>query len=482
MTTQRMLAALSASELVERYTDGSLSPVEVTAAVLETVQELDPGLNAFVVTTPEKAMAAARQSEKRWRRGEPCGPIDGVPTSTKDIITVQGLPTRKGSLTTANQPVDTADAPTTRNLFRSGATLIGKTTTPEFGWKAVTDSPLTGVTRNPWNHALTPGGSSGGAAAACAAGMGPLHIGTDGGGSIRIPASFAGIFGLKPTFGRVPAFPHSPFGTLAHIGPMTRTVADAELMLRVLCEHDARDSCAVRPDYIEQHDNDESHWKGKRVGFIERIPGIEVDPEIDMVVRSSITKLEELGATVENITIDDTDIRDVFRMHWYTGARQMSHSFSNTDMNQLDQGLRKVIEESLNFALDDFLQAASRRIEISNNLERLHDAYDVLVSPAVPVKPMATGHEVSDPVQQKRWIDWAQYSYLFNLSQQPAASIPCGFTPDGCPVGLQIVGPRFSDYRLLRLCMALEPALAEKLKGGPTPPWDSPPVPFAGAQ
>lgn len=471
MTTQRMLAALSASELVERYADGSLSPVEVTAAVLKTVEELDPQLNAFVLTTPERAIAAARQSEERWRRGQPCGPIDGVPTSTKDIITVQGLPTRKGSLTTASQPVDTADAPTTRNLLRSGATLIGKTTTPEFGWKAVTDSPLTGVTRNPWNQALTPGGSSGGAAAACAAGMGPLHIGTDGGGSIRIPASFTGIFGLKPTFGRVPTFPHSPFGTLAHIGPMTRTVADAELMLRVLCEHDGRDSCAVRPEYLEQHNDDASHWEGKRVGFIERVPGIDVDPEINMVIRAGLTKLEDLGAIVENITIDDTDIRDVFRMHWYTGARKLSRSFSNADINQLDQGLQEVIEESLTFTLDDFLQAASRRIAISNNLERLHDTYDVLVSPAVPIRPMATNHEVSDPAWQKRWIDWAQYSYLFNLSQQPAASIPCGFTPDDSPVGLQIVTPRFSDYRLLRLCTMLESALAETLAKGPRPPW-----------
>jgi aspartyl-tRNA(Asn)/glutamyl-tRNA(Gln) amidotransferase subunit A len=291
--------------------------------------------------------------------------------------------------------------------------------------------------------------------------MGPLHVGTDGGGSIRIPASFTGIFGLKPTFGRVPAFPHSPFGTLAHIGPMTRTVADAESMFRVLCEQDARDPCAVRPDYIEQQSPDGSQWSGKRVAFIERIAGIDVDPEVDGVVKSTLQKLEALGATVAPITLDDdVDIREIFRMHWYSGARQLARAFSNDDMARLDPGFREVVEESREFTLDECQDAAIRRIQISSRLEQLHDKFDVLVSATVPIKPFPVNQEVADPAHQRRWIDWAQYSYLFNLSQQPAASVPCGFTPDGCPVGLQIVGPRFSDYRLLGLCAGLEQALA----------------------
>jgi len=244
---------------------------------------------------------------------------------------------------------------------------------------------------------------------------------------------------------------------------MTRTVADAELMFRVLCEHDSRDSFAIRPEYIEQRSPDASQWAGKRVAFIERMTGIDVDPDVDEVVKNTLHKLEASGATIDPITLDDdADIRDVFRMHWYSGARQLSRAFSNDDMERLDPGFREVVEESREFTLDEFQAAATRRVQINSRLEQLHDTYDVIVSPAVPIKPFPVNQEVADPVKQQRWIDWAQYSYLFNLSQQPAASVPCGFTPDGCPVGLQIVGPRFSDYRLLGLCAGLEEMLASE--------------------
>lgn len=464
MGTSPDLRTMTAVELVDRYRRRELSPVEVTHAVLGAVEELDPRLNAFVLVAPEEALEAARQSEDRWRRGEPCGPVDGVPATVKDIITVRGWPTHKGSLTLRGQPADAADAPSTRNLRRNGAILIGKTTTPEFGWKAVTDSPATGITRNPWNPALTPGGSSGGAAVAAATGMGALHIGTDGGGSIRIPASFTGIFGLKPTFGRVPAYPPSVFGTLAHIGPMTRTAADAELMLRVLCEPDSRDWLAVRSELVEPAPaGEEPRWQSRRVGYFHDLPGIEVAPEVDAAIRSALQRIEDMGAAVETIPLADLEARGEFRIHWYASARQLSRSFPAEAFEQLDPGLRTIIEEARAFSLDDYLDAVVRRGELGRRLQQLHDHYDVLVSAAVPVKPLPAGAEVSDATTQERWIDWAQYSYPFNLSQQPAASVPCGFTPDGCPVGLQLVGPRFSDHRLLRLCAQLEDVLGTAL-------------------
>ncbi|MCS6855984.1 MAG: amidase family protein, partial [Elioraea sp.] len=201
----------------------------------------DPVLNAFCLVAWRTALAAARESERRWMKGEPQGLLDGVPVSIKDLVLTRGWPTLRGSKTIDPKGPWKDDAPCVARLREHGAVLIGKTTTPEFGWKGVTDSPLTGVTRNPWDPRLTPGGSSGGAAAALAAGMGPLAIGTDGGGSIRIPCAFTGVFGLKPSFGRVPAWPLSPMGTVAHVGPMTRSVADAALMMNVIALPDTRD-------------------------------------------------------------------------------------------------------------------------------------------------------------------------------------------------------------------------------------------------
>ena len=237
------------TDLLALYRSRQASPVEATRAVLERIDALNPTLNAFCLLAADEALASAEASEARWRRGHGrCGPLDGVPTSIKDLILTKGWPTLRGSRTVdPNQPWD-IDAPATARLREAGAVLIGKTTTPEFGCKGETNSPLTGITRNPWDPTKTPGGSSGGTAAAVAAGMGPLSVGTDGAGSVRIPAAFCGNFGLKPSFGRVPAYPLSPFGTVSHLGPHTMSVRDAALMMNVLKQPDARDWTSLPPD------------------------------------------------------------------------------------------------------------------------------------------------------------------------------------------------------------------------------------------
>ena len=234
-------ATLTPPTLLRLYRRKELSPVEVTRACLDRIERWNDRVHAFCLVDGEAALAAARESEARWRRGEPLGLLDGVPATIKDLVLTRGWIARRGSHTTEGHPPAAADAPATARLREAGAVLLGSTTTPEFGWKGVTDNPLGHVARNPWDIARTPGGSSGGAAVAAALGMGALHVGTDGGGSIRIPASFCGIVGLKPTFGRVPAWPLSPFGTVAHLGPMTRTVEDAALMLTVMSRPDIRD-------------------------------------------------------------------------------------------------------------------------------------------------------------------------------------------------------------------------------------------------
>ena len=232
-------AYLTATEMLAEFEAGRLSPVEATRAVLDRIEAANDAVNAYCLVDEERALAAAKAAQERWRRGEPHGLLDGVPVSIKDILLTKGWPTLRGSKTVDPAGPWTDDAPAVARLRESGAVLVGKNTTPEFGWKGVTDSPLTGVTRNPWDPSKTPGGSSGGGAAAVASGMGPLTIGTDGGGSIRIPCAFTGLFGLKPSFGRVPAWPLSPFGTVAHLGPMSRTVGDAALLLNVSPAHAA---------------------------------------------------------------------------------------------------------------------------------------------------------------------------------------------------------------------------------------------------
>ncbi|MEJ2122586.1 MAG: amidase family protein, partial [Alphaproteobacteria bacterium] len=293
------LALAPATELVALYKAGKASPVEATQAALARIEKHNPALNAFNLIDAKGALDTAKASEARWAKGEPAGPIDGVPTSIKDIVYTKGWPTLRGSKTIdPDQPWE-VDAPCTARLREAGAVLLGKTTTPEFGWKGVTDSPLTGITRNPWNTDMTPGGSSGGAAAACVTGMGALHIGTDGGGSVRIPAGLTGLFGMKASYGVVPAWPPSPFGTLANVGPMTRTVGDGALMLTVLAGPDARDWYALPPLNRDFTQGLDKGVKGLKIAYAPNPDGVNVEPDIAAHVESAVKLLEELGATVE---------------------------------------------------------------------------------------------------------------------------------------------------------------------------------------
>src|SRR5690349_2865780 len=292
------LCALSATDLLDGYRKHQLSPVEVTRTVLERIEKLNPVLNAFNLVS-DRALDEAQASEARWQSGQPKGLLDGVPVSIKDILLTKGWPTLRGSKTVDPKGPWNDDAPATARLREHGAVLLGKTTTPEFGWKGVTDSPLTGITRNPWNSKKTPGGSSGGAVAAVAAGMGPLAVGTDGGGSIRIPCSFTGLFGLKPSFGRVPAWPLSPFGTVAHVGPIARSVADAALMLNVLALPDARDWHALPFEPRDWRTGLEDGVRELRIAFSRDLGYAKVDAEVASVVADAVKVFADLGAKVE---------------------------------------------------------------------------------------------------------------------------------------------------------------------------------------
>jgi aspartyl-tRNA(Asn)/glutamyl-tRNA(Gln) amidotransferase subunit A len=447
------LCALSATELVDAFRKKTLSPVDVTRAVLARIEKLNPVLNAFCLVS-ENALEEAKASEARWSAGQPRGLLDGVPVSIKDIILTKGWPTLRGSKTIDPKGPWNDDAPATARLREHGAVLLGKTTTPEYGWKGVTDSPLTGITRNPWNTAKTPGGSSGGAAAAVASGMGPLAVGTDGGGSIRIPCSFTGLFGIKPSFGRVPAWPLSPFGTVAHVGPMTRTVTDAALMLNVLAQPDARDWHALPYEARDWRMGLDGGVEGLRIAYSPDLGYARVDAEVRQIVDDAVAVFSELGANVERKDPGFADPAPIFTAHWFSGAAFLMKGVKNQEL--VDPGLREVAAQGAKITAEQLLEAQMKRGALGLHMNLFHRDYDLLVTPTLSIAAFDAGKEVADKMLQERWTDWTPFSFPFNLTQQPAASIPCGLTKAGLPVGLHLVGPRYADALVLRAARAFE--------------------------
>ena len=453
-------ALLPAATLVKLYREGALSPVEATRAALARIERHDGTLNAFRLVDHEAALEAALRSEERWQIKAPRGRLDGVPVSIKDLVLTKGWPTLRGSKAVdPDQPWD-EDAPAVARLREHGAVLLGKTTTPEFGWKGVTDSPLTGITRNPWNPDKTPGGSSGGAAAAVAAGMGALAFGTDGGGSIRIPAGFTGIFGHKPSFGRVPAYPLSPFGTVAHVGPMTRSVADAALMLTVISEPDPRDPYALPPAEVDYMEGLDRGVQGLKIAFSPNLGGKPVDPEVAALVERAAQRFAELGATVEIAEPEMPDCGEIFRTLWFAGAGYILASLTKAQKEAMDPGLLEIAKVGAEITLHRHIDAVRAREAFSKTMKTFHwQGWDLLLTPSLPIPAFDAGLEMPPDQGEQRWVDWTPFTYPFNLTGQPAASIPCGLTEAGLPVGLQIVGPHFADAQVLQAAAAFEAAV-----------------------
>jgi aspartyl-tRNA(Asn)/glutamyl-tRNA(Gln) amidotransferase subunit A len=452
------LCSLTATELVRLYSGKRLSPVEVTKAVLERIEKFNPVLNAFCVVDRKQAIQSATQSEKRWLKNEPKGQLDGVPVSIKDLILTRGWPTLRGSRTIDPKQPWNDDAPCVARLREHGAVIVGKTTTPEFGWKGVTDSPLTGITRNPWNTKMTPGGSSGGAASAVAAGMGPLAIGTDGGGSIRIPCGFTGLFGIKPSFGRVPAWPLSPMGTVAHVGPMTKTVTDAALMLTVISEPDARDWHALPYDPRDYRVGLDDGVKGLRIAYSADLGYAKVDPEIAAIVKQAVKVLSDLGAHVEAKDPGFENCGPLFAAHWFPGAAMIVRNTHPRKRALMDKGLLETAKLGEKVSNAEYMAAVTKRGALGVHMNAFHQKYDLLVTPTLPLAAFKAGQEMASVLKEKRWTDWTPFTYPFNLTQQPAASVPCGFTKRGLPVGLHIIGPRYADALVLRTARAFESA------------------------
>lgn len=459
--TNTELCYTPATDLVRLVRTKALSPVELMRAVLERIERLNPMLNCFCTVTADTAMAAARDAEHAVMRGASLGPLHGVPVSIKDLAFTKGVRCMAGSFIFEHR-VPHVEAPFVTRLSAAGAIMTGKTTTPEFGWVGLGDSPLTGSTRNPWNTTMNTGGSSAGAGAAAAAGLGPLHHGSDGAGSIRIPSAFCGIFGLKPSFGRVPMWPVSNNDNTTHHGPMTRTVADAALMLSVMAGPDDWDRTSLEAapdDYVGKLG---TGVKGRRVAFSPTLDGQRVDPEVATVVREAALVFESLGCVVEELEPRWPSTYELIRGMWSAHYAGGYGHFLPEWRSRMDPGFVACLEDGFKINAADYVRARGRKMDLWDAVRPFFERYDLLLTPSLSVAafPVQRLNPEHWPVPERPWdwIGWASFSYPFNFTGQPAATVPAGFTPAGLPVGLQIVGRRFADLTVLQASAAFEAA------------------------
>ncbi|GAA1138033.1 amidase [Nesterenkonia lutea] len=469
------LAELTAVELLAGYRSGEFTPVDATEATLERIEAHNDAVNAFVLVDRDSALDSARDSARRWSEGQPVGPADGVPTSIKDIFYTKGWPTLRGSSLIDEAGPWEQDAPCVARLREAGAVLLGKTASPEFAWKGTTDSQRFGATTNPWDPSVTAGGSSGGAAAAVGSGMGPWAVGTDGGGSVRIPAAFTGTVAIKATYGTVPMYPASPFGTLAHAGPMARTVTDTALLLDVISGFDSRDWSALPSPSrsftadLQSLETESSPLAGVRIGYSPTLGFGTNDPEVEQRVREAVEVLASLGAEVDQVDPDIEDPVEAFHVLWFTGAAKVLQAYGPGALEKIDPGLREGIEKYADATALDYLSATAVRMDTGVRMGNFHQRYDLLVTPTMPIPAFDAARQAPEGWPSQLWTSWTPYTYPFNMTQQPAVSVPCGLTGSGLPVGLQIVAARTRDHSLLRAARAYEIASGEKFSAPVTP-------------
>ena len=454
------LCWMPAAEMAALIRRKKVSPVQVVDAVLDRIAKVDPRLNAFVTLTADRARRDARAAERAvTRRGATLGALHGVPFSVKDLVITKGVRTTFGTLLFRDN-VPTEDAPIVERLKAAGAIMLGKTNTPAFGWIGATHNLLFGPTRNPWNLDRTPGGSSGGASAAAAAGFGPLHVGTDGGGSIRIPASFAGVYGFKASYGRIPIYPVSGAWSLSHVGPLTRTVTDAALMLNASAGPDERDQYSLPAERVHYVKALGGGIKGLRVAYADDLGFVEaLDPEVRQVCAKASKAFRELGCRVDTVSPRWPSPADAWAQLFCGGIATRMASFRDR-RDEIEPGLQDIIDGFLEAPPTRYVQAWFDRLAWWQHPRALFEKYDLLVTPTVACPPFPIGLDNATEIAGRAVppYAWTPFTWPFNVTGQPAASVPCGFTRDGLPIGLQIVGRRYADTTVLRASAAFEKA------------------------
>jgi len=455
-------ARTTASDLSNQFASKQLSPVEAIDAVLARVEAVNPRLNALPFVDADGARAAARASEARWSSGAPLSPLDGVPVSIKELVRTAGWPLTMGSLLTDKRPAD-EDHPVVSRLREAGAVLFAQSASPEYGFKGVTDSPLHGITRNPWNPDLTPGGSSGGAGAAVAAGLGPLAIGTDGGGSVRIPASFCGLVGLKATYGRVPAWPASMHGDLANTGPMARTALDCALMMNAIARPDPRDPFGLPDDGVDYVKALGTPIRGLRVGVVQSDEDTFVDPDVASRITQACEVFQSLGCQVQPIEppFPNDQAGLVWQTHWLSALQRLLSVYPQARHGEFDPGLLAQARVGAAYTVQTLVDAQVARRDICHRWNLLFQDFDLLISPTLHVLPWKVGEPLPIGPDGEPNYRWAN-TVVFNLTRHPAVSVPCGLSAAGLPIGLQIAAGLYQDGRVLG-------AAAAFMEAAPTP-------------
>ncbi|HLW47387.1 MAG TPA: amidase family protein [bacterium] len=452
------LCFMPATELAAAIGAKQVSPVEAVEAVLDRIAAINPSINAIVTVTEELARGAARDVEQRITRGEPVGPLAGVPVTIKDLIMVKGVRTTWGSRI-FERFIAPEDGPAVERLRAAGAVIVGMTNSPEFGYRATTDNPVFGETRNPWSLEHTPGGSTGGGAAAVAAGMGPLTLGTDAGGSIRIPASCCGVFGFKPTLGRVPAAPvYGGLETLSHTGPLTRTVRDAALAMSVIAGPDPRDLSSLPNDGTDWIAAPEGGIADLRLAWTPDWGYAPVDPEVLTITEAAVRRLSGAGTPVDVAAPRFTDPSDAFNTLFPAFVAARLQGYLAEWRARMDPGLVKYIEMGQRPSAVDFVQAGNVRRTLNDAFRQLFQTYNLLLTPTLAAPPLPLGRPFYEEIAGKRVspIGWLAFTFPINMLGYPAATVPAGWTAAGLPVGLQIIGPRFADALVLRAAAAFE--------------------------
>lgn len=455
---------MSAADLAAAFRAGTLTPSVVADHLLSRIADVDKHLNAFCLIDEDETKAQAQAATDRYQSGTARGPLDGVPVAIKDILLTTGWPTLRGSKTIDPTGPWDIDAPSVARLKEGGAVLIGKTTTPEFGWKGVNDNPLGGITRNPWNTDTTPGASSGGSGSALAAGLCPLATGTDGGGSIRIPAGFSGVAGLKPSFGRVPAYPISPFGTVAHVGPMARTVEDLGLFLNEIAKPDPRDWYHLPDSGMDWHKAATAPLpRDARLLVSADLGYVSLHPDVANAFDAAIKVLEQQGAILVQAPQLFDDPVDIFKTLWYAGAALLLEDLPDDQFALVDPGLQAVVKLGSQITRRELQDAMKAREAFGSAMRETMDGFAGLVTPQLPIPAFEVGANYpGGPDNSKHgagsWEAWTPFTYPFNLTQQPAAAVPCGFSRDGLPLSLQVVGPQFRDDLALTIAGVYERA------------------------
>jgi aspartyl-tRNA(Asn)/glutamyl-tRNA(Gln) amidotransferase subunit A len=445
-----MTTALS---LNAAYAARTTSPVDTINAALAAIAT-DP-TNSWVHIATDSARAAAKASESRWASNAPLSPLDGIPIGVKDLLAVAGQPLRRGSLALPTTNIPTEDAPLVARLRAAGAILIGKTSTPDSGCKLDTTSLVHGTTLNPHNLALTPGGSSGGTAAALALGHVPIAIGTDGGGSIRVPAAYCGVFGLKSSAGRIPGL-LGPFWPHSVAGPMSRTVLDTALTWNIVTQPDPRDPYALPPPTIDWVEETKRGIAGLRIAVAESFNGIGATPEITAALHAAAAKLQAAGATITRAEPAwPGDPLAPFMVFWRSMYAQAVTLMPPDQAALIDPAIKHIIAQADSISRQDFQMAIHQRDQLALTMSLFHQNYDLLLCPVMPRQPWPAGRATPEPFAEDDWA-WCPFAYPFNMTRQPAASVPMGKDAANMPLAVQIVAAAGRDDLVFRAAYALE--------------------------